>query len=112
MNPQVADVLEGISTWLQLIVLVASVITLMITVGKTVQKPNRTQDDRLDALEKWQEKVDERLEVGNNHFDEIDEGNRITQEALLALISHDINGNDVDKLKDARDKLQDYLIKK
>lgn len=48
MNPQI--VVENLMMWLQLIVMVASVITLAITVGRTAAKPNVTQNQRLDAL--------------------------------------------------------------
>lgn len=112
MNPHTIGFIENITTWLQLIVLVASVITLAITVGKTAQKPNKTQDERLDALEARMTAVDARLDAGDKHFGASDKGNRITQEALLALMSHAINGNDIDKLKKAKDRLQEYLIEK
>lgn len=112
MNPQMIEFLNQLSTWLQLIVLVASVVTLCITVGKTMNKPNKTQNDRLDALENWKVKVEERLETGSNHFNDIDESNRITQRALLALMSHAINGNDIPKLQKAKDDLENYLTEK
>ena len=112
MRPEVMEAIDSLTTWLQLIVLVASVVTLAVTVAKTAQKPNKTQDERLDALEAWKVEVENRLETGNRHFEAIDTGNRVTQEALLALMSHAINGNDVEKLKEAKAKLENYLIEK
>lgn len=112
MNPQFVNFLESLMTILQLIIMIASVVTLCITVSKTMQKPNQTQNQRLDALEAWKIIVDSRLNDGNDHFDQIDKGTRITQEALLALMQHAINGNDIDKLKNAKDKLESYLIEK
>lgn len=112
MRPEVMETIDNLSTWLQLIVLVASVVTLAVTAAKTAQKPNKTQDERLDALEAWKVEVENRLEVGNRHFDSIDQGNRVTQEALLALMSHAINGNDIEKLREAKAKLENYLIEK
>lgn len=32
--------------------------------------------------------------------------------SILALVSHEINGNSLDKLKDAQKELQDFLINK
>lgn len=112
MNPGVQQAIDSISTWLQLIITVGAVVTLFMTVSKAAQRPNKTQDDRLDALEKWRDEVNFRLETGNSHFERIDDGNRVTQRALLALMSHAINGNDVDKLKDAKDALEAYLLDK
>ena len=112
MRPEVMEAIDNLSTWLQLIVLVASVVTLAVTVAKTAQKPNKTQDERLDALEAWRVEVENQLGTGNRHFESIDQGNRVTQEALLALMGHAINGNDVEKLKEAKAKLESYLIEK
>ena len=109
MNPGIQQALDNISTWLQLIITVGAVVTLFSTVSKAAQRPNQTQDERLDALEKWQSEVETRLETGSSHFERIDSGNRVTQRALLALMSHAINGNDVDKLRKAKDDLETYL---
>lgn len=109
MNPGIQQAIDNISTWLQLIITVGAVVTLFITVSKAAQRPNQTQDERLDALEKWQSEVEKRLETGSSHFERIDSGNRVTQRALLALMSHAINGNDIDKLRKAKDDLETYL---
>lgn len=97
---------------MQLIIQIATVATLIYTLSKFAQKPNKTQDSRLDELEKWRESVELRLDIGNKHFEQVDEGERVTQKALLALMSHALNGNDVDKLKDAKDALEAYLLDK
>lgn len=112
MNPQVMEVINNIMTVVSLIISCATLITLIVSLAKIMTKPNRTQDGRLDELETWRKVVDARLETGNAHFDEIDKGNRVTQEALLALMSHAINGNDVHKLQEAKNKLESYLIAK
>lgn len=109
MNPGVQQAIDSISTWLQLIITVGAVVTLFLTVGKAAQRLNQTQDERLDTLEKWQSEVETRLETGSSHFERIDSGNRVTQRALLALMSHAINGNDIDKLRKAKDDLETYL---
>lgn len=45
-------------------------------------------------------------------IDQIRSDNRITQEALLALLSHGINGNSIEAMERARDKLTGRLIDK
>lgn len=104
--------LDAINSWMDTILTLAAVVTMVVTVNKTIQKPNRDQNERLDALETWREKVDTRLEEGSQHFKDIDEGNKVTQKSLLAIMSHEINGNDIDKLKAARDELENYLTEK
>lgn len=43
-------------------------------------------------------------------LDSIEEGNKVTQKALLALLSNAIDGDNVEELKEAKDDLQRYLI--
>ena len=99
-------------TALQLIISSATVITLIYGLMKFAGTPNRSQNQRLDALEAWQKTVNDRLSIGDNHFREIDNGNRITQKAILALMKHAINGNDIDDLKKAEKSLEEYLVDK
>lgn len=99
-------------TALQLIISSATVITLIYGLIKFAGTPNRSQNKRLDELEEWRKTVDRRLSTGDDHFREIDNGNRVTQKAILALMKHAINGNDVDSLRDAEEKLEEYLVEK
>lgn len=109
-------------TWSQLSTLILQVCALISAVAGAVKiivaligkakLPNEIQDKRITALEEEVQDIHKRLDEGDAHFSIADEGNRITQEALLALMSHAINGNDVDKLKEAKSKLEAYLIKK
>lgn len=112
MPAEITETVQNIISLLQLIICVGSVVTLFVTIQKTVTRPNQTQNDRLSALEEWRKSVETRLANGEEHFSSIDEGNRVTQSSLLALMSHAINGNDIENLKRARDELQDYLVKK
>lgn len=108
MPPEVTSAV----TVLQLIISGATVITLIYALIKFMGTPNRSQNARLDALEQWKKTVDQRLSTGDDHFQEIDNGNRITQKAILALMKHAINGNDIDSLKQAEKKLEEYLVDK
>lgn len=110
MNP--TEIAYNIGTWLSVVIQVITLITLIKTFGQFLNKPNKTQNGRLDALEEWRDEVERRLQNGNSHFDEIDQGNRITQKALLALMAHAINGNDIQKLETAKNELESYLIDK
>ena len=90
------------------------------TVGAAVERiakavnaakaPQATQDDRLDALEKWREDVDRRLDKGHQHFATLDDGSRVTQLALLALLDHGIDGNNITQMQHAKEELQNHLI--
>lgn len=108
MNPTIQIISQGISLAVQ----VGTLIGLLYALLKFAGSPNETQNERLAKLEAWQKTVDERLKKGDDNFDQNREANRVTQEALLALLSHAIDGNDVDELKRAKKNLNDYLIKK
>lgn len=87
MNPQFISTLQNVILILQCITLVASVIALIIALGRNVQKPNKIQNDRITELEEWRKQVDSRLEQGNSHFDSIDEGNTVMQNSMLAIMA-------------------------
>ena len=106
------QVVGQISTLLQLLIQCATLITLSFSLIKFLNASNRAQDERLETLESWKRDVEIRLTRGDMHFKTIDEGNKVTQKAILALIDHGINGNDVDKLKKAKANLEDYLTDK
>lgn len=107
MDPRsVGDLIKDVMTYA--ILFSNFIVMLLMWVGKA-RAPEESQNERIKSLEDWRSKVDERLEAGNDHFAKIDEGNRVTQKALLALMRHAINGNDIDKLKNARDALEEYI---
>ena len=79
-----------------------------------IQQNNKIRDieDKMKHLEDRLKKHEEYFNNDNKRLLAIEEGNRVTQKALLALMSHAINGNDVDKLKEAENSLREYLINK
>ena len=105
-------IVSAVATILQLIISGGTVVTLIYALFKFAGSPNRSQNKRLDDLELWRKEVDRRLSTGDDHFREIDNGNRITQKAILALMKHAINGNDVDELRKAEQRLEEYLVEK
>lgn len=85
-------------------------ITWMVKAFKGIKKPETTQNDRLTKLEVRMDSVEGFLTNDNRRLNTIERGNRVTQEALLALLSHAIDGNNIDDLKSARKSLQTYLM--
>jgi hypothetical protein len=82
----------------------------IVQVVKAAKAPNVAQDKRLDELEEWRKSVDLKLAADKTHLDNIDEGNRATQRALLALLDHGIDGNNIKQMQDAKEALQNHLI--
>ena len=90
----------------------AAAVAVLYRAALKAGEPEHVQNQRLDALEKKVDKLSEYLDRDNRRLNSLDEGNRVTQQALLALMSHAINGNDIDKLSRAKDDLESYLINK
>lgn len=72
--------------------------------------PNRLQNERLDKHEEWLKKHDAMLDNDNKRLRQLEDGNKIIQRALLELLKHGIDGNDIDGMRKVRDDLQQYLI--
>lgn len=70
---------------------------------KEVRKPNDDIRAKLEQHDKF-------LDSDNKRLKEIEESNHMVLQCLLVLINHSITGNGIDKMKEARDQLQDFLI--
>lgn len=77
----------------------------VVKIWQDVRKPTR---DLLNTIHKHEQFLNQ----DKLRIDEIDESNKILCKSMLVLINHEITGNGIDKMKQARDELQDYLIKR
>lgn len=91
-------------------VLIANAVEKIVKAVKAAKAPNLKQDERLNALEAWRADVDRKLMNDNIHLTNIDSDNRVTQRALLALLDHGIDGNNIEQMQHAKEELQDHLI--
>jgi hypothetical protein len=116
MNTQIVitpnQILEIFLSICGAIVAISAATTVIIKFIQSAKAPNKKQNERLDELEKKMKQYDSLFDNDNKRIKELEEGNRVTQQALLALLSHSINGNDTEKLVKARDDLQSYLIER
>ena len=92
------------------VVLLSNAAEKIVKAVKAAKAPNAQQNERLDALETWRKEVDRKLTADRNRLGEIDDGNRVTQRALLALLAHGIDGNNLDQMQQALTELQNHLI--
>lgn len=112
------------------IVTIGAVTTIIFKLINRLKEPETKQNERLDALEKKYDVLAEDLKEqkkqrdetitqfmqyftnDDNRFKAIERSNKVTQNALLALLKHALNGNDLQALKDAEKSLEAYLIEK
>ena len=92
------------------IVLISNAAEKIIKAYRAAKAPNQKQDERLDALEAWRRLVDGKLDMNHQRLENIEEGNRASQRALLALLDHGIDGNNIEQMKQAKETLQNHLI--
>ena len=72
---------------------------------KEIKKPNDDLKEKVTEHDMLLDNDDKRLES-------IEESNKMTLQCLLVIINHEITGNGIEKMKAARDELQEYLINK
>lgn len=105
--------------WGALVLGIASALVLLTNAGKSiadivraVKAPNDLQNDRLDKVEKRLDAVEGKLDNDNVRFEAMAEDNRITQRALLALLDHGIDGNNIKQMQDAKEDLYTHLTER
>lgn len=105
-------------SWGALIAICAAVVTFseaakaIINAIKAVRKPEQKQNEQIQNLNDKIKSVEEKLGTDNDRLNELEVGLEYTLESLFALLSHAIDGNDVDGLKTAKTHLNSYLIGK
>lgn len=92
------------------IVLLSNAAEKIVKAWKAAKAPNNRQDERLDELEKRMDGVEGKLTNDNTRLERIEEGNRVVQRGVLALLGHGLDGNNIKQMQDARDDLQNHLI--
>lgn len=76
-------------------------------------EPRFSEIDRKLATDK--SRLDEHTRILGAHQDQlanIEQGNKVLCRGILALLSHEINGNSDDKLKASQQEITNYLIDK
>lgn len=103
----------------------AAIVTISAAIGviaKLIVKakaPEVQQNARLDTIDRRLDDIDKTIATfreyftnDDNRFKAIEKSNKVTQTALLALLKHSLNGNDITSLKEAERSLEEYLIEK
>lgn len=98
--------LAGVSAFM----LLANAVEKIAKAVHIAKAPNIQQNERLDEMERHLAEVDSLLARDKKRLDSIDEGNRATQRALLALLDHGIDGNNITQMQHAKEELQNHLI--
>ncbi len=79
---------------------------------KAAKAPNAEQDKRIGELETWRKSADGKFDNDNKRIGRLESGDRVTHKALLALLDHSLDGNNVQQMQEAKASLQEHLISK
>lgn len=93
------------------LVLVGAYNTIMGAV-KNFREEKKRKDQPVNTLEEQVRKHEEKLKNDHERLTGLESSNRIIMRALMAMLSHEINGNSDDKLAASFDEIQKYLIEK
>jgi predicted negative regulator of RcsB-dependent stress response len=78
---------------------------------KAAAEPTKKLETRVESLENIvKNEYERRFQSDLRRIEVLEEGNRITQKALLALLGHAKDGNNTKQLEDAENDLKEYLI--
>ena len=89
----------------------AALIAFTLSVWALIEKIVKARKPKLD-LAQWQHDTDEKLKSDKKRLDTLEDGNTVLVKAMLAILDHEITGNSLDKLKEAKNELTSYLIKR
>lgn len=87
---------------------VMAFVVLLGNVIKTVAGWRKPHND----TENWKQDVDSKLSNDNARLEVLEGGNRVICRGILAMLSHEINGNSNDKLIASQQEITNYLIDK
>ena len=99
---------QGITINTEQIIYICTFVAAVWAVYKIYKEINKPNDDVRTMVKNH----DEKLKKEDIRIKEQEETNRMILQCMLDLINHEITGNDIDKLKERRDSLQEFLINK
>lgn len=85
---------------------------IIASVYRWSKNPDKERDEKLKKHSELLENDNKRLKELEEWRKESDSAQKVIMKSMLALMSHAIDGNHVEELKQARDDLQSYLISK
>lgn len=96
---------------------VNAAVSIVVKVMNFLGKPEQKQNDniaeltsRVQLIEEDQKLINQYITSDSVRIKAIEEGNRITQRALLELLSSALNDSNGESLEQTRRDLQNYLI--
>ena len=88
-----------------------AIMGFLVLLGNVIKTIKEWGKPKVNEAE-WKRDVDATLKDNNDRIDSIEKGNKVICKALMAMMSHEINGNSISKLQKAYDEMNEYLIER
>ena len=88
-----------------------AIMGFIVLIGNVIKTIREWRKPGMSEAE-WRRDVDAKLNSDNKRIASLEEGNKVVCRALIAMLSHEINGNSKEKLQAAMSDLQNYLIER
>ena len=93
------------------IIVLLAILALIVLVGNAIKTIKEWRKPRMDDAE-WRRNANDSIDDHEDRIKTLEDGNKVICKALMALLSHDINGDSKDKLEKAYSELNDFLIER
>ena len=99
---------NDLSTTVVVIMAICSAVILINNTIKATKELNKPQAD----LKKLSDKNAEDIKAHKERLDALEDNAKMQTKTLLAIVNHEISGNDINGLKAVKKEMEDYLINK
>ena len=111
-------VITPMQIWQAILIICGGIITIggaLAIVNKWIKRVKKPSTDIKNDIEEIKKTIDNHEDYFKNDKEDIEEikkGQQIMFKSHLALISHALDGNDIEQLKSVKGELQSFLIVK
>ena len=91
------------------VIVLAAILAFFVLIANAVKAIKEWHKPSVD-VQAWRREVDNKLTHDNERLISLEEGNKVVCRGILALLSHEINGNSTDKIAASQQEITNYLI--
>jgi exonuclease VII small subunit len=95
-----------------LLLTILNIIDRSTILKERTEKPRKELEERVDSLDNRIAEIENKLKNYDYRVIQLEDGVKVLLRSMSALLSHSIDGNNLEEMKDARDDLNEYLISK
>lgn len=95
-----------------LLLTILNIIDRSTILKEKTEKPRKEMEERVDSLDGRITEIENKLKNYDYRVIQLEDGVKVLLKSMSALLSHSIDGNNLEEMKDARDDLNEYLISK